>query len=131
RGLRALHAHDQHAGRLGELRKAEDVSGNRSRSTAPRDPSGTHGAREQTGWPDQTSEHQGPLLFDTRLVSFGPSAPTAGPWDLLSSETTTSSTARICLANCSLVTEEGPIAAHTIGLVVDRQIGGGCANISR
>jgi hypothetical protein len=74
---------------------------------------------------------KGLYFFDTRLVSFGPSAPTAGPWDLLSSETTTSSTARICLANCSLVTEEGPIAAHTIGLVVDRQIGGGCANISR
>lgn len=75
----------------------------------------------QIKWPST----KGLYFFDTRLISNWTIYADGEPWDLLSSGTTTSFTARIFLANRSLVTEQGKIAPHTIGLALDRHIDGG------
>ncbi|HEV2682219.1 MAG TPA: glycogen debranching N-terminal domain-containing protein, partial [Rhodanobacter sp.] len=68
---------------------------------------------------------KGLYFYDTRVISNWTIYADGEPWDLLNGGTTTSFEARIFLANRALVTEAGPIAPHTIGLMLSRQIGGG------
>ncbi|SAL78435.1 amylo-alpha-1,6-glucosidase [Caballeronia telluris] len=68
---------------------------------------------------------KGLYFYDTRVISNWTIYADGEPWDLLNGGTPTSFDARIFLANRALVTEAGPIAAHTIGLMLSRQIGGG------
>jgi glycogen debranching enzyme len=68
---------------------------------------------------------KGLFFYDTRVISNWTVYADGEPWDLLNGGTTTSFNARIFLANRALVTEAGPIAPHTIGLMLSRQIGGG------
>jgi glycogen debranching enzyme len=65
---------------------------------------------------------KGLYFFDTRLISNWTLYADGEPWDLLNSGTTTSFTARIFLVNRGLVTEQGPILPHTLGLALDRHI---------
>jgi glycogen debranching enzyme len=68
---------------------------------------------------------KGLFFYDTRVISNWTVYADGEPWVLLNGGTTTSFNARIFLANRALVTEAGPIAPHTIGLRLSRQIGGG------
>jgi glycogen debranching enzyme len=68
---------------------------------------------------------KGLFFYDTRVIGNWTVYADGEPWDLLNGGTTTSFNARIFLANRALVTEAGPIAPHTIGLRLSRQIGGG------
>ncbi|MFL9959298.1 glycogen debranching N-terminal domain-containing protein [Paraburkholderia nemoris] len=68
---------------------------------------------------------KGLYLYDTRVISNWTVYADGEPWDLLNGGTTTSFEACIFLANRALVTEAGPIAPHTVGLMLRRQIGGG------
>jgi glycogen debranching enzyme len=75
----------------------------------------------QINWPSE----KGLYFYDTRVVSSWTIYANGEPWDLLNGGTTTSLAARVFLANRDLVTEEGPIAQHMLGLVLSRHIGGG------
>ena len=75
----------------------------------------------QINWPSE----KGLYFYDTRVVSSWTVYANGEPWDLLNSGTTTCLTARVFLTNRDIVTEEGPIAQHTLGLVLSRHIDGG------
>jgi glycogen debranching enzyme len=75
----------------------------------------------QITWPSI----KGLYFFDTRLISNWTIYADGEPWDLLSSGTTTSFTARMFLTNRGLKTEQGLIAPHTLGLALNRHIDGG------
>ena len=75
----------------------------------------------QIQWPS----HKGLYFYDTRVISSWSVYANGEPWDLLNGGATTSFAERIFLANRELVTEAGPIASHTVGLVLSRHIGGG------
>jgi glycogen debranching enzyme len=75
----------------------------------------------QINWPSD----KGLYFYDTRVISSWTIYANGEPWDLLNGGTTTSLAARVFLANRDLVTEEGPIARHTLGLVLSRHIDGG------
>ncbi|QIE29124.1 hypothetical protein SBC1_74290 (plasmid) [Caballeronia sp. SBC1] len=73
----------------------------------------------------EASGQKGLYFYDTRVISSWTVYANGESWDLLNGGTTTSFTARIFLANRALVTEAGPIAPHTVGLMLSRHIGGG------
>jgi glycogen debranching enzyme len=75
----------------------------------------------QINWPSE----KGLYFYDTRVVSSWTMYANGEPWDLLNGGTTTSLAARVFLTNRDLVSEEGPIAQHTLGLVLSRHIDGG------
>jgi glycogen debranching enzyme len=75
----------------------------------------------QIQWPS----HKGLYFYDTRVISSWSVYANGEPWDLLNGGATTSFAERIFLTNRELVTEAGPIASHTVGLVLSRHIGGG------
>jgi glycogen debranching enzyme len=75
----------------------------------------------QINWPSD----KGLYFYDTRVVSSWTVYANGEPWDLLNGGTTTSLAARVFLTNRDLLTEEGPIAQHTLGLVLSRRIDGG------
>ena len=75
----------------------------------------------QINWPSE----KGLYFYDTRVISSWTVYANGEPWDLLNGGTTTSFVARVFLTNRKLVTEAGPIAPHTLGLVITRHIGGG------
>jgi glycogen debranching enzyme len=75
----------------------------------------------QINWPSE----KGLYFYDTRVVSSWTVYANGEPWDLLNSGTTTCLNARVFLTNRDIVTEEGPIAQHTLGLVLSRHIDGG------
>ena len=79
---------------------------------------------EQDGtirWPT----NKGLYFFDTRLISRWRSTPTDEPWDLLNAGNITHYAARVFLTNRAIVTEDGPVPPHTLGLALGRSIGGG------
>jgi glycogen debranching enzyme len=75
----------------------------------------------QIPWPTD----KGFYHFDTRVISAWLIYADGEPWDLLNSGGIAHYAARIYLANRSLVTEAGPIAARILGLTISRCIGGG------
>src|ERR1700688_2712726 len=75
----------------------------------------------QINWPSEN----GLYFYDTRVVSSWTVYANGEPWDLLNGGTTTCLAARVFLTNRDIVTEEGPIAQHTLGLVLSRHIDGG------
>ncbi len=75
----------------------------------------------QIQWPSD----KGLYFYDTRVISSWSVYANGEPWDLLNGGATTSFAERIFLANRALLTEAGPIAPHTIGLVLSRHIGEG------
>ena len=75
----------------------------------------------QINWPSD----KGLYFYDTRVVSSWTVYADGEPWDLLNGGTITSLAARVFLTNRSLITQAGPIARHTLGLVLSRHIDGG------
>jgi glycogen debranching enzyme len=75
----------------------------------------------QINWPSD----KGLYFYDTRVVSSWTVYANGEPWDLLNSGTPTCLAARVFLTNRDIDTEEGPIARHTLGLVLSRHIDGG------
>jgi len=75
----------------------------------------------QVNWPSE----KGLYCYDTRVVSSWTVYANGEPWDLLNGGAISSTAARVFLTNREFVTEEGPIAQHTLGLVLGRRIDGG------
>ena len=75
----------------------------------------------QIVWP---SDH-GLYFFDTRMVSAWALYANGESWELLNGGAVAHDHARIHLTNRAILTEDGPIAERTIGLVLARAIGGG------
>jgi glycogen debranching enzyme len=75
----------------------------------------------QINWPSD----KGLYFYDTRVVSSWTMYANGEPWDLLNGGTITSLAARVFLTNRELITEQGSIAQHTLGLVLSRHIDGG------
>jgi glycogen debranching enzyme len=73
---------------------------------------------------DSESE-QGIFAGDTRFVSFYQLYLNQARWELLTSATTSYHTARLCLTNPAMTTEEGDIRAGQVGLTVTRSISDG------
>jgi glycogen debranching enzyme len=72
-------------------------------------------------WPSK-----GGLYFrDTRVISAWAIFANGEQWDLLNGGAVAPQAARIFLTNRSFVTEDGPVAARTIGLEIGRQVDGG------
>lgn len=72
-----------------------------------------------------SGSQKGLYFQDTRLISNWTIFADGEPWDLLSSGALRSFSMQVCLANRSLESENGRIAAHTIGLTLTRHVGGG------
>jgi hypothetical protein len=72
-------------------------------------------------WPSE----KGLYFYDTRVISSWTVYANGEPWDLLNGGTTTSLAARVFLSNRALITEQGPIDKHTLGLTLSRHIDGG------
>ncbi|RBP09911.1 glycogen debranching enzyme [Roseiarcus fermentans] len=68
---------------------------------------------------------RGLYFRDTRVMSAWSIYANGEPWDLLNGGAIAYQAARIFLTNRAIVTEDGPIAPRTIGLVVGRHIEGG------
>jgi len=68
---------------------------------------------------------KGLYFFDTRMISSWAVYADGVPWELLNGGTPSSVLARTFLTNDAIVTGGGPIAEHTLGLMVTRHIGGG------
>ena len=75
----------------------------------------------QINWPSE----KGLYFYDTRVISSWTVYADGEPWDLLNGGTTTSLAARVFLTNRALITEQGPIDKHTLGLTLSRHIDGG------
>jgi glycogen debranching enzyme len=75
----------------------------------------------QINWPSD----KGLYCLDTRVVSSWTLYANGEPWDLLNGGTTSSFESRIFLTNREIATQAGPIAAHTLGLALSREISGG------
>src|SRR6185437_2689993 len=75
----------------------------------------------QINWPS----NKGLYFYDTRVISSWTVYANGEPWELLNGGATTSFDARIFLANRALITEQGPVAQHTLGLTLSRHIDGG------
>jgi glycogen debranching enzyme len=75
----------------------------------------------QINWPSD----KGLYFYDTRIVSSWSVYANGEEWDLLNGGTTTSLTVRVFLTNREVITEVGPIAQHTLGLMISRRIDGG------
>jgi glycogen debranching enzyme len=79
---------------------------------------------EQDG---QINSHtdKGLYFLDTRLLSSWRIYTNGESWELLNGGATSYYTARICLTNRSILTEDGPIPPRKLGLTISRSIGGG------
>jgi glycogen debranching enzyme len=75
----------------------------------------------QVNWPSD----KGLYFFDTRLISAWAIYANGEPWDLLNGGAVTSDTARIFLTNRDFLTEDGTVAAHSLGFVLARKLAGG------
>ena len=75
----------------------------------------------QVGWPST----RGLYFRDTRLISAWAIYANGEPWDLLNGGAVAPNAARIFQTNRTFVSEDGPIAARTLGLVIVRHINGG------
>jgi glycogen debranching enzyme-like protein len=75
----------------------------------------------QIGWPSQ----RGLYFYDTRVISAWAVYANGEPWDLLNGGAVTHRAARIFQTNRAFLSEGGPIAARTLGLVIGRSIDGG------
>ncbi|MDH7798912.1 MULTISPECIES: glycogen debranching N-terminal domain-containing protein [unclassified Beijerinckia] len=75
----------------------------------------------QINWPSK----RGLYFRDTRVISAWAIYANGEPWDLLNGGAVAPHAARIFLTNGAFVTEGGPIAARTLGLVIGRHIDGG------
>jgi glycogen debranching enzyme len=75
----------------------------------------------QVNWP---SNH-GLYFRDTRLVSAWAIYANGEPWDLLNGGAVSHHAARIFQTNRAFASEDGPIAARTLGLMIGRHIEGG------
>ena len=68
---------------------------------------------------------RGLYFRDTRVISAWSIYANGEPWDLLNGGAIAHHAARIFLTNRAIATEDGPIAARTVGLVIGRHIDGG------
>jgi len=75
----------------------------------------------QINWPSE----KGLYCLDTRVISSWAVYANGESWDLLNGGTTHSFSSRIFLTNREIATQSGPIAAHTLGLAISREICGG------
>jgi glycogen debranching enzyme len=75
----------------------------------------------QVGWPSE----RGLYFRDTRLISAWAIYANGETWDLLNGGAISYHAARIFLTNRTLMTEDGPIAARTLGLTIGRHVDGG------
>src|SRR5690606_37563508 len=62
---------------------------------------------------------------DTRLLSSWSIYANGEPWDLLTGGATTYFTSEVHLTNRAIMTEDGAIPPHTLGLVISRSVEGG------
>jgi glycogen debranching enzyme len=75
----------------------------------------------QIGWPSQ----RGLYFYDTRVISAWAVYANGEPWDLLNGGAVAYHAARIFQTNRAFISEDGPISARTLGLVIGRHIDGG------
>jgi glycogen debranching enzyme len=75
----------------------------------------------RVNWPSKC----GLYFRDTRVISAWAIFANGEPWDLLNGGAVAPQAARIFLTNRSFATEDGPVAARTLGLEIGRQIDGG------
>jgi len=75
----------------------------------------------QINWPSD----RGLFFFDTRVLSSWRIYANGVPWQLLNGGATSYYTSKVFLTNRTVMTEDGPIAPRTLGLVVSRSISGG------
>jgi glycogen debranching enzyme len=75
----------------------------------------------QIEWPSQ----RGLYFYDTRMISAWAVYANGEPWDLLNGGAVAYHAARIFQTNRAFMSEDGPISARTLGLVIDRHIDGG------
>lgn len=75
----------------------------------------------QVNWPSE----RGLYFLDTRVISAWAIYANGEPWDLLNGGAIASQAARIFQTNRAFLSEDGPIAARTLGMVIGRHIGGG------
>jgi glycogen debranching enzyme len=75
----------------------------------------------QVGWPSQ----RGLYFYDTRVISAWAVYANGEPWDLLNGGAVAYHAARIFQTNRAFMSEDGPISARTLGLVIGRHIDGG------
>src|SRR6202166_1614562 len=75
----------------------------------------------QVNWPS----NRGLYFRDTRVISAWAIYANGEPWDLLNGGAIAYHAARIFQTNRAFMTEDGPIAARTLGLVIGRHIDGG------
>ena len=75
----------------------------------------------QIKWPSQ----HGLYFLDTRVISAWAIYANGEPWELLNGGAVSSHEARICQTNRAFESEDGPIAARTLGLVIGRHIDAG------
>src|SRR5450432_4095185 len=75
----------------------------------------------QVAWPSE----RGLYFRDTRVISAWAIYANGEPWDLLNGGAVAYHAARIFQTNRPFMSEDGPIAARTLGLVIGRHIDGG------
>jgi len=75
----------------------------------------------QVNWPSKC----GLYFRDTRVISAWAIYADGEPWDLLNGGAVAPHAARIFMTNRAFVSEDGPIAARTLGLMIGRHIEGG------
>jgi len=75
----------------------------------------------QVIWPSE----RGLYFRDTRVISAWAIYANGEPWDLLNGGAVAYQAARIFVTNRAFLSEDGPIAARTLGLVIGRHIDGG------
>ena len=75
----------------------------------------------QVNWPSK----RGLYFRDTRVISAWAIYANGEPWDLLNGGAVAAHAARIFQTNRDFVSEDGPIAARTLGLMIGRHIDGG------
>jgi glycogen debranching enzyme len=75
----------------------------------------------QVIWPSE----RGLYFRDTRIISAWAIYANGEPWDLLNGGAIAYHAARIFQTNRAFMSEDGPIAARTLGLVIGRHIDGG------
>jgi glycogen debranching enzyme len=75
----------------------------------------------RVNWPSKC----GLYFRDTRVISAWAIFANGEQWDLLNGGAVAPQAARIFLTNRSFATEDGPVAARTLGLEIGRQIDGG------
>jgi glycogen debranching enzyme len=75
----------------------------------------------QVNWPSK----RGLFFRDTRIISAWAIYANGEPWDLLNGGAVAPDAARIFQTNRAFLTEDGPVTARTLGLVIGRHVNGG------